>query len=140
MGKKKFIDKKKSATFQLLARDSSDANYDDSPGGDRVFVRIDNNLASVFADALEDNDEGNDDLLCENSAPEANGLPEQLRKEILELGFPDDGYNYLLHLRDIKNAGAGSAFYDNPKARLDQLPRDVKVGWLAFDLCSLFGC
>lgn len=127
MGKKKFIDKKKSATFQLLARDSSDPNYDDSPGGDRVFVRVDNNSASVFADALEDNDEGNDDLVFGNSAPEANALPQQLRKEILELGFPDDGYNYLLHLREIKNAGAGSAFYDNPKARLDQLPRDVKA-------------
>jgi hypothetical protein len=46
----------------------------------------------------------------------------------------------LLHLRKIKNAGGGSAFYDNPKARLDQLPRDVKVRWLALDFCSLFGC
>lgn len=159
MGKKKqFIDKKKSATFQLLARDSSDPNYDDSPGGDRVFVRVDNNSASVFADgdsghydddkesnsifadAPEDNDEGDDDRVFGNLAPAEKALPEHVRKEILELGFPDDGYNYLLHLRKIKNAGAGSAFYDNPKARLDQLSRDVKVGWLAFDFCSLFGC
>jgi len=151
MGKKKqFIDKKKSATFQLLARDSSDPNYDDSPGGDRVFVRVDNNSVSVFADGVpagvsgsgryeedeepdsifadapEDNDEGDDDRVFGNLEPGTKALPEHVRKEILELGFPDDGYNYLLHLRKIKNAGGGSAFYDNPKARLD--------------FCSLFGC
>ncbi|XP_039162863.1 uncharacterized protein LOC120290605 [Eucalyptus grandis] len=48
------------------------------------------------------------------------------RREILELGFPDDGCNYLGHLREIRNAGGGSAFYQNPKARLDLVPKDVK--------------
>ena len=148
MGKKKFIDKKKSATFQLLARDSSDPNYDDSPGSDRVFVRVDNNSYSVdsffagddpynvddsnsiFADAPDDYDPEEDDNnrgFGNSSRPAAHPLPEHVRKEILELGFPDDGYNYLAHLREIKNSGGGSAFYHNPKTRLDQLPRDVKV-------------
>lgn len=54
-------------------------------------------------------------------------LPEEVRKEILELGFPDDGYNYLMHLREIKNAGGGSAFHHNPKFTLQHLPRDVKA-------------
>ncbi|KAM7514094.1 hypothetical protein LguiA_003677 [Lonicera macranthoides] len=47
-------------------------------------------------------------------------------REILELGFPDDGYNYLSHLTEIKNTGGGSAYYENSKANLD-LPNDVKA-------------
>lgn len=61
-------------------------------------------------------------------------LPDHVRREILELGFPDDGYNYLIHLREIKNTGGGSAFYHNSKARLDQVPLDVKVGYLCLSL------
>ncbi|RDY12305.1 Protein LTV1-like protein [Mucuna pruriens] len=120
--KKKFIDKKNSATFQLIARDSSDPSFSQS---DRVFVRLDNNPVSfpvaadsVFEDAPDDDDDG-----TVNGGP----LPEDLRKEILELGFPDDGYNYLNHLREIKNTGAGSAFFHNPKFKLQHLPRDVKA-------------
>jgi len=52
------------------------------------------------------------------------------QREILELGFPDNGCNYLGHLREIRNVGGGSAFYQNPKARLDLVPKDVKVGLL----------
>lgn len=144
--KKKFIDKKKSATFQLLARDSSDPSFsDDSPGADRVFVRVDNNPISaasfiaaddsyaadsnsIFDDAPGDNEEDGDMLFQGSSVP----LSEEVRKEILELGFPDDGYNYLMHLREIKNAGGGSAFYHNPKFTLQHLPRDVKVRFFIF--------
>ncbi|XP_010539039.1 PREDICTED: protein LTV1 homolog [Tarenaya hassleriana] len=136
MGKtKKFIDKKKAATFELCPRDSSDPRFSDSPGGDKVFVRVDRNpvnvgrfsdehgdSSSLFADAPEDYNDG----YFDNSG-DGNLLPDDLRKEILELGFPDDGYNYLAHLREIKNTGAGSAFYLNPKAKFDELPRDVKA-------------
>lgn len=151
MGKKKFIDKKKSATFQLFARDSSDPIYSDAPGNDRVFVRVDNNPVSVhtafnededcyhnsqydeedsiFADAPDDDDD-NGTLLGSSSrtgAKEKNALPENVRKEILELGFPDDGYNYLIHMREIRNTGGGSAFFHNPKFKPEQLPHDVKA-------------
>ncbi|XP_051139225.1 uncharacterized protein LOC127257011 isoform X2 [Andrographis paniculata] len=141
MGKKKFIDKKKAATFQLMARDTSDPLYSSGPDGDRVFVRVDNNrnapdyfndgepndaadVDSIFADAPEDCT--GDDLYGAHEARTA-GLPDHVRKEILELGFPDDGYNYLLHLREIKNTGGGSVYYDNPKASFDHLPQDVKA-------------
>lgn len=144
MGKKKFIDKKKAATFQLLARDSSDPCFDNSPGSDSVFVRVDNSsypVDSFFAEDKPNNVpvSGNDDansILADatdeyedldNRFTGNNILSEDVRSEILELGFPDDGYNYLMHLRDIKNRGGGSAFYHNSKAKLDQLPRDVKV-------------
>ncbi|OMO49355.1 hypothetical protein COLO4_38586 [Corchorus olitorius] len=156
MGKKKFIDKKKAATFQLFARDSSDPNYSDAPGSDRVFVRVDNNRVSfntvfdednhyygntqyndeedsVFADAPDDdgdNDDGYDRVVGNPSGTDINekgALPENVRREILELGFPDDGYNYLTHLREIRNTGGGSAFYPNPKFKPNQLPHDVKA-------------
>ncbi|KAH9735078.1 protein ltv1 [Citrus sinensis] len=135
--KKKFIDKKKAATFQLLARDSSDPIFDETiPGNDRVFVRIDNNPCSVntlddnyddsnsiFADAPDDNDDEAGTSTPTGTAP----LPERIRKEILDLGFPDDGYNYLTHLREIKNNSGGSAFYENPKSKLYELPHDIKA-------------
>ncbi|GER57060.1 LTV1-like protein [Striga asiatica] len=149
--KKKFIDKKKSATFQLMARDTSDPNYSPDPSGDRVFVRVDDNdyapesfneggpdgnhltsnPDSIFADAPEDSDD--DDYVTknfggvQNRKAQTNALPDHVRKEILELGFPDDGYNYLAHLREIKNTGGGSTYYQNPKADFVQLPRDVKA-------------
>ncbi|GFP95176.1 hypothetical protein PHJA_001662000 [Phtheirospermum japonicum] len=143
MGKKKFIDKKKSATFQLMARDTSDPNYSSGPDGDRVFVRVDDNNQytpdsffnegdpndadpdSIFADAPEDCDGDVGGVF--NHKPQTTALPDHIRREILELGFPDDGYNYLAHLREIKNTGGGSAYYQNPKANFDQLPRDVKA-------------
>lgn len=136
MGKKKFIDKKNAATFHLMARDSSDPIFSAAssvdPSVDRVFVRVDNShysadtffaddQNSIFADAPGD-DEGED---C--AAVGMGGLPEDVRREILELGFPDDGYNYLMHMREIKNNGGGSVYYHNSKAKLDELPHDVKA-------------
>ncbi|CAL5415898.1 unnamed protein product [Camellia sinensis] len=143
--KKKFIKKKQAATFQLLARDSSNPNYTDGPSGDRVFVRVDNNSYSpdtvfegdedgqfadndpnsVFTDAPDDEDDGGD--LRKQIRAAAAVLPDHIRSEILELGFPNDGYSYLIHLREIKNTGGGSAYYHNSKAKLDQLPLDVKA-------------
>lgn len=122
MGKtKKFIDKKNSHTFQLIARDSSDPAFSES---DRIFVRVDNNplpADSIFDDAPDDPDADFDDGIA------GSYLSEDVRKEILELGFPDDGYNYLDHLREIKIAGGGSSFFHNPKFKLQHLPRDVKA-------------
>ncbi|XP_068668751.1 uncharacterized protein [Aristolochia californica] len=149
MGKKKFIDKKKSATFQLLARDSSHP----SSSTDRVFVRVDNNpysahgfedgeseyldsctplnddSNSIFNDAPEDADfeEEGTSQKPENKSQVSGGVHDHVRREILELGLPDDGYNYLTHLREIKNTGGGSAYYHNSKAKLDRLPLDVKA-------------
>ncbi|KAI7743670.1 hypothetical protein M8C21_004118 [Ambrosia artemisiifolia] len=135
--KKKFIDKKKAATFQLISRDSSDPNYSEGPSGDRVFVRVDGNSETpffddngngIFDDAPEDcsDDEGQGHD-GKQRLPGGSSLPDDVRREIVELGFPDDGYNYLAHLREIKVTGGGSSYFQNPKARLDQLPRDVKA-------------
>ncbi|CAN7012777.1 unnamed protein product [Brassica rapa subsp. trilocularis] len=137
MGKKKFIDKKKAATFELCPRDTSDPLYSDAPGGDKIFLRVDQNPVNIngfaednsqFDDAPED---GEEDLAYGYSSfagsSSNNPLPADVRKEILELGYPDDGYNYLDHLREIKNTGGGSNFYSNPKFEGEYLPRDVKA-------------
>ncbi|KAF3326077.1 protein LTV1 [Carex littledalei] len=140
--KKGFIDKKRSATYTLVARDSASSSSNPL-STDRVFVRTDNHHeysvpgfidsdeeqynrddeSSIFADAVEDAGVG--PRYAERGS--GSGLPEDVRKEILELGLPDDGYNYLTHLRDIRNEGAGSAYYDNPRARFDLVPLDVKA-------------
>lgn len=136
MGKKKFIDKKKAATFELCPRDTSDPRYSDAPGGDKVFLRVDQNPVNISGFIEEEEEEDNSQF---QDAPEElaygyssfgdsnNLLPAHVRKEILELGYPDDGYNYLEHLREIKNTGGGSNFYANPKFDVDQLPLDVKA-------------
>ncbi|PIN21933.1 hypothetical protein CDL12_05346 [Handroanthus impetiginosus] len=131
--------KKKSATFQLMAGNTSDSNYSSGLSGDRVFFRVDNNQYtpdsffndcepdahpdSIFADAPE----VCDDEDVNYGVGGVTRLPDHIRKEILELGFPDDGYNCLVHLREIKNTGGGSVYYQNPKANLNQLPWDVKA-------------
>lgn len=131
-GKKKFIDKKNSVTFHLMARDSTDPVYTES---DRVFVRVDNNplsADSIFADSPDDPDAEFDTEYAQDSGI----LSDEVRKEILELGFPDDGYNYLTHLREIKNSGGGSNFFTNPKFKLEHV-NDVKVLILfSFDLLN----
>ena len=150
MGKKKFIDRKNSATFQLFARDSSScqpaAASPAAADGDCVFVRIDNNTHyaaptsfpeeeepddhSIFADALEDAEEE------KTRTSRGTSLPDNVRTEILELGLPDDGYNYLLHLREIRKSGAGSNYYENSKSKLDSVPLDVR----AYDASRLKSC
>ncbi|PKA54802.1 hypothetical protein AXF42_Ash000637 [Apostasia shenzhenica] len=167
--KKSFIDKRNSATFKLLARDTSTITYaagggGDVPSSDRVFVRVDNNpylvrifdeesygecdgsgetpccikhrddMDSIFADALDDSDdEGSSSqhwpcrATSDSQGRASHPLPEEARREILELGLPDDGYNYLQHLRVISNAGGGSSYYQNSKAKLELVPLDVKA-------------
>ncbi|CAD5325352.1 unnamed protein product [Arabidopsis thaliana] len=138
MGKKKFIDKKKAATFELCPRDTSDPRYSDAPGGDKIFLRVDQNPVNINGFIEEDEEEEGDSSRFDDAPEEmdygyssfgdsSSSLPAHVRKEILELGYPDDGYNYLEHLREIKNTGGGSNFYVNPKYEVAQLPRDVKA-------------
>ncbi|KAJ1296966.1 hypothetical protein BS78_01G342000 [Paspalum vaginatum] len=114
------------ATFRLFPRSgAADPN-------DRVFVRVDNNDYTVPGFADEDSF---DTSLCDPSADDGNPhsgsgpLPEHVRREILELGLPDDGYNYLSHLRELRPSAAvaASSFVPSATARPEPLPLDVKA-------------
>ncbi|TVU46865.1 hypothetical protein EJB05_06437 [Eragrostis curvula] len=106
------------ATFRLFPRaGAADPN-------DRVFVRVDNNDYSVpgFADEEAFDSDPTADFHSSASGP----LPESVRREILELGLPDDGYNYLSHLRELRPSAA-SSFVPSSTARPEPLPLDVKA-------------
>ncbi|CAN6206209.1 unnamed protein product [Urochloa humidicola] len=127
------------ATFRLCPRPGA------ADASERVFVRVDDNPYSVpgFADdgggPSSSAAVGGDD---EPSSPSANdggdALPEHVRREILELGLPDDGYDYLPHLRELRaslssTGGGGSSAVFLPSRRRPArsgLPVDVK----AYDL------
>ncbi|OEL17528.1 hypothetical protein BAE44_0021453 [Dichanthelium oligosanthes] len=126
------------ATFRLCPRPGA------ADASDRVFVRVDDNPYSVpsFADdgggpsssaAVGGDDEPSSSPDDDGGAP----LPKNVRREILELGLPDDGYDYLPHLRELRpslssTGGGGSAavFLPSRRPARSGLPVDVK----AYDL------
>ncbi|KAF8728801.1 hypothetical protein HU200_018081 [Digitaria exilis] len=114
------------ATFRLFPRaGAADPN-------DRVFVRVDNNEYTVpgFADEDSFDPSLSDPTADAGHLHSASGpLPEHVRREILELGLPDDGYNYLSHLRELRPsaAAAASSFVPSSTARPEPLPLDVKA-------------
>lgn len=113
------------ATFRLFPRaGAADPN-------DRVFVRVDNNDYTVpgFADEDSFDPSRSDPSAGNGNFGSASGpLPEHVRREILELGLPDDGYNYLSHLRELRPAAAAaSSFVPSSTGRPEPLPLDVKA-------------
>ncbi len=177
--KKKFIEKKKSATFALVYKEATDdGNEEDGAGTGRIFTRIDGGFShvpgfseedprsqlhgyaygeqgeeeeedlSMFADAEEEDTEETGDengshkfqTAVKRPQSEANSsssrfrdrrggaaLPDHVRKELVDLGFPDDGYDYLQHMRKIGAAGVGASFVPTNRLQLDRIRTDVKV-------------
>mmetsp|Transcript_13316 Transcript_13316/g.43850 ORF Transcript_13316/g.43850 Transcript_13316/m.43850 type:complete len:572 (+) Transcript_13316:3-1718(+) len=139
-GRRQFIDKKKSTTYTLLAAPGESEE-------DRSFVRTDDNPhergvldVSASGSDEEDDDDGDEELppgLAEWVAAKTGGgggggaggasapLAAQKRREILELGLADDGYDYTKHLRmpDAKG-GAGVRKVLAPVA--PRAPKDVR--------------
>uniref|UniRef100_A0ACD5UK01 Uncharacterized protein n=1 Tax=Avena sativa TaxID=4498 RepID=A0ACD5UK01_AVESA len=134
-----------SATFQLCPRPGA------ADASDRVLVRVDGNPYYLpgFAEDECDGYDGafpssssfgavgdyEDELSDSSSSAGAGALPEHVRREILELGLPDDGYNYLTHIRDFRpsfssTGGGGSSAAFIPSRRpppLSGLPLSVKA-------------
>ncbi|PWZ04507.1 hypothetical protein Zm00014a_030189 [Zea mays] len=113
------------ATFRLFPRAGA------AHPNDRVFVRVDNNDYTVpgFADEDSFDPSRSDPSAGDGNIGSASGpLPEHVRREILELGLPDDGYNYLSHLRELRPAAAAaSSFVPSSTGRPEPLPLDVKA-------------
>lgn len=175
MGKKKFLDKKKSATFVLMHRETEGADDDVSA---RVFTRVDGGFtpvpgfseedprtnpdygyetdeggsegegegeeeSSVFADADEDDDgrsvrsrrsvvsrattRRSSFSTASRAVAHKGPLPDHVRKELIELGFPDDGYDYMQHMRKIGVSGVGGSFVPTTRPKPEKLRADVKV-------------
>ncbi|GFH21349.1 uncharacterized protein HaLaN_18633 [Haematococcus lacustris] len=87
MVKKKFIDKKKATTFTLTFRQW------DSEGEEDGVAREQSTAEGGVSERIW---EAN----CEDDL-QGYHMPADKRKEILELGLPDDGYDYLQHLQAL---------------------------------------
>ncbi|KAL5197045.1 hypothetical protein ABZP36_000557 [Zizania latifolia] len=121
------------ATFRLCPRPGA------ADASDRVFVRVDNNPYSVPGFADDDDGAGPSAAAVEGggdgtpSSSDSGALPEHVRGEILELGLPDDGYDYLPHLRELRpslsstGGGASAAFLPSRRRARFGLPLDVKA-------------
>jgi protein LTV1 len=133
MGRGRNRKPRNSATFLLCPRPGA------ADASDRVFVRVDGNPYTVpgFAD---DDSHGHG---AGPSSPAGGSLPDHARREILELGLPDDGYDYLAHLRELRpslsctGGGSSAVFLPSRHPARSGPPPDVKVR--RFDQCaSLF--
>lgn len=144
MGKKKFIDKKNSATYRLVFKESSSGSAAGGgsgaggfvEGADRVFVRVDGGDAHVPGFDPDTEEENDGEREEQGRDPDRRGFSEHTRLELLELGFPDDGYDYLQHLREIGTSGRIGSFVPINRVRLDPLHPDVKVCALLLSFSS----
>uniref|UniRef100_A0ACD5YLA8 Uncharacterized protein n=1 Tax=Avena sativa TaxID=4498 RepID=A0ACD5YLA8_AVESA len=109
------------ATFRLFPRDSA------TDPNDRVFVRVDNNAYTIPGFGDDEDPSFSATAAADQFSSSTSGpLPDHVRQQILELGLPDDGYNYLLHLRELRPSAAAS-FVPSHTARPEPLPLDVKA-------------
>jgi len=109
MVKKKFIDKKKSVTYNLVYRSTEDA--DDTPK--RVLIESDRPAEAIDVEAAADARQDSrrryppgHPLAWLEDEEQQDEMSDARRRELVELGFPDDGYDYLRHVRTL---GHGSA-------------------------------
>ncbi|GJN33213.1 hypothetical protein PR202_gb21786 [Eleusine coracana subsp. coracana] len=135
------------ATFRLCPRPGA------ADASDRVFVRVDDNPYTVPGFGNDDghgpdvgpsssgSPTGGDDAPSFSSADNGiDALPDHVRREILELGLPDDGYDYLAHLRELRpslsstGGGASAVFLSSRRPARSGLPPDVKVHPFQFPL------
>ena len=100
MGRRKpFIDKKSATTYSLLYTDADETRDDEAPSTasqDTGAVRSRPDHRAIIAELQGWQDE----------APVVQ-VPEERRREIVDLGFPDDGYDYLKHLKGSADEGQG---------------------------------
>jgi len=100
MGKKRapFIDRKNARTYSLAYADDGD---EDGPPGERVLVPA--GAAGGPGAAADDGPPDARSFWARAADEEAItvGVKDRKRQEIVDLGLPDDGYDYTKHLRHI---------------------------------------
>ncbi|KAI3428268.1 hypothetical protein D9Q98_006647 [Chlorella vulgaris] len=108
MVKKKFIEKRSSVTYNLVFRNTDDV--DELP--QRLLVdaekgvgvgRVDPAVAEATAAAIAASGRryapGHPLAWMEEEEATTGPMSDERRRELIELGFPDDGYDYLRHVR-----------------------------------------
>jgi protein LTV1 len=117
MGKSRpYIDRKQAASYSLVYR-NAEAGQETS---DRQWIESSKGVGVGRPDAEAV-------LQQADTAPRAPYIPrwfqdevddisEDRRKELIELGFPDDGYDYLKHMRVL---GKGQASLEGAEAHVD---------------------
>lgn len=114
--RKPFIDKKKAVTYRLVFKSSE---YGDEPG-ERVFVPVRGPAEGCFSGFGEELGQPSSGPMSAEMARQFffggqdSEVTEEQREEMISMGLPDDGYNYLQHLRTV---GKG-------KANLERIPEE----------------
>ncbi|KAJ1292056.1 hypothetical protein BS78_02G362900 [Paspalum vaginatum] len=120
------------ATFRLCPRPGA------ADASDRVFVRVDDNSYSVPGFADDEGPSSHTAVAGDGEPSDDDGgggaLPDHVRREILELGLPDDGYDYLSHLRELRpslspfgGGGSSAVFLPSRRPARSGLRADVKL-------------
>ena len=110
MGKKKaFIDKKQAVTYSLVHRTAED--HSDTETGDRLLVS--NEQLGQPPDAPRDPRLLHQHFFGGDDETASQPISEDRRRENLEYGFPDDGYDYMRHLRIIGRGQASMEQHSN---------------------------
>jgi protein LTV1 len=133
MVKKPFIDKKKSVTYSLVYRSTEDA---DAPP-ERTLMEAGRGEGAAGQPDIEAAAEAHKASNAARRYPPGHPLAwieeqelqgemsDERRRELVELGFPDDGYDYLRHVRTL-GVGAGSLEGLQGKPQETQEEEDAK--------------
>lgn len=112
--KKKFIDKRNATTYSLVYRSAEDGAGDgENQSDERVLYDKNAKQENAVSQESEKERYGNplswlkeEEGIWGGGQVGTSGLDESRRQELIELGFDDDGYDYLKHLRTL---GRGQA-------------------------------
>jgi len=113
MGKKKsFIDKKHATTYSLVYRSQEDVQADPSVS-ERTFVPAENRWtvseeAPGYGHEAAEQYPSSHPLAWLHEQAENRVSDDARRREIVSLGLPDDGYDYLKHLRVVGGKSTAS--------------------------------
>ena len=122
MGRRKpFVDKKNSTTYNVIYREAA---QDDEGAAERDWIEANKGVGVGRPDMDLLEERHHQESLQGRRYPAGHplswlddeesqaALSEECRKQILDLGFPDDGYDYLKHMRVLgrgKGQGLSSA-------------------------------
>eukprot|EP00232_Nephroselmis_pyriformis_P024291 CAMPEP_0182852964 /NCGR_PEP_ID=MMETSP0034_2-20130328/448_1 /TAXON_ID=156128 /ORGANISM="Nephroselmis pyriformis, Strain CCMP717" /LENGTH=268 /DNA_ID=CAMNT_0024983711 /DNA_START=18 /DNA_END=821 /DNA_ORIENTATION=- len=148
MGKKKFLSKKDAATYAVVFRSHDDPQAESTEASQRMFTQVAGKYTREAADLSDTEEfydgEGGEGGVGEDEWDEPGHEGEleddeakRKRLELIDLGLPDDGYDYTQHLRRI---GVGYSSLEGSEGVFipsKVLPKPVSTDVKAFDARNL---